>query len=104
MRTISTSNGCRSFKSVDCALRPKASETSLPASVSLPLGEVQDASASLLVFTVFIGSGVDESSPAGFDDHGLNRPLNASRFAQSKNNAKAPTTTASGNPAGWRKM
>src|SRR5438094_2064581 len=49
MRRISTSNGCRSFKSVDCGLRPRASETLLLAPANIPFGEDQGSSASLLV-------------------------------------------------------
>src|SRR2546430_12257577 len=48
MRRISTSNGCRSFKSVDCGLRPRASETLLLAPANFPFGEDQDSSANLL--------------------------------------------------------
>src|SRR5437660_2278807 len=52
MRTISTSKGCRSFRSVDCGLRPNASETCLPAPANFPLGEVQVSSISSLIFTL----------------------------------------------------
>src|SRR2546430_1537267 len=55
MRTISTSKGCRSFKSVDCGLRPNASETSLPAPANFPLGEDHVSSASRFVFIFFVG-------------------------------------------------
>src|SRR5437667_6356664 len=48
MRRISTSNGCRSFKSIDCGLRPSASETLLLAPLNFPLGEVQGSSVNWL--------------------------------------------------------
>src|SRR2546428_12126676 len=48
MRRISTSNGCRSFKSVDCGLRPRASETLLLAPANFPFGEIQGSSANWL--------------------------------------------------------
>jgi len=46
MRTISISKGCRSLRSVDCGLRPNASETSLPAPANFPLGDDQVSSGS----------------------------------------------------------
>src|SRR5947199_5997955 len=58
MRRISTSNGCRSFKSVDCRLRPRASETLLLAPTNFPFGEDQGSSANWLVLifsTVAVG-------------------------------------------------
>lgn len=47
---ISTSKGCRSIKSVDSGLRPKASEISLPAPENFPLGDDQENSSMSLVF------------------------------------------------------
>src|SRR5437773_912002 len=52
MRTISTSKGCRSFRSVDCGLRPNASETCLPAPLNFPFGEDHVSSVNSLVFTL----------------------------------------------------
>src|SRR5438445_10864435 len=54
MRKISTSKGCRSFKSVDCGLRPSSSEISLPAPANFPLGEDQVISVILVVLTLFM--------------------------------------------------
>ena len=54
MRQISTSKGCRSFRSVDCGLRPNASEISLPAPANFPLGEDQVSSTSSFVFILCI--------------------------------------------------
>src|SRR6266581_4068500 len=48
MRRISTSNGCRSFKSVDCGLRPRASETLLLAPANLPWSDFQGSSVNRL--------------------------------------------------------
>src|SRR5438552_17547890 len=58
MRRISTSNGCRSFESVDCGLRPRASETLLLAPTNFPFVEDQGYSANWLVLifsTVAVG-------------------------------------------------
>src|SRR2546427_10948661 len=54
MRQISTSKGCRSLRSVDWGLRPKASEISLPAPTNFPFGEVQDSSTISFVLTLRI--------------------------------------------------
>src|SRR5579872_2015824 len=64
MRTISTSKGCRSFRSMDWGLRPNASETPLPAPANLPLGEDQVSSARWLVFIFSMMIG-----PYGHDPH-----------------------------------
>src|SRR5260370_13863003 len=54
MRKISTSNGCRSMRSVDDGLRPNASETCLPAPANFPLGEDQLSSTMASVLTLRI--------------------------------------------------
>jgi hypothetical protein len=64
MRQISTSKGCRSFRSVDCGLRPSSSETSLPKPTNLPLGEDQASSCILSVLTFRISSSNSLSAPA----------------------------------------
>src|SRR5882672_6166871 len=73
MRTISTSKGCRSIKSVDCGLRPSASETSLPAPTNFPLGEDQGSSASALVFILCMGFDFLQSTKTSGDDQGFAR-------------------------------
>src|SRR6266576_3953604 len=56
MRRISTSNGCRSFKSVDCGLRPRASETLLLPPANFPFGEDHGSSANWLelIFSIAV--------------------------------------------------
>src|SRR5215467_4171230 len=54
MRQISTSNGCRSFRSVDSGLRPKATEISFFAPSNFPFGEVQASSATSFTLTLRI--------------------------------------------------
>src|SRR4051794_18512374 len=54
MRQISTSNGCRSFKSVDRGFRPNSSETSLPEPANFPFGDDQLTSAMSFVLTLRI--------------------------------------------------
>ncbi len=49
MRHISTSNGCRSLRSVNCGLRPNASEISFPALLNFPFGDAHVTSAMSLV-------------------------------------------------------
>jgi len=66
MRQISMSNGCRSFKSVDCGLRPSSSEISLPAPANFPLGEDQVISTTSFVLTLrIIEQGKDQLSDEG---------------------------------------
>src|SRR5882672_812003 len=79
MRRISTSKGCRSFKSVERGLRPNASETSLPAPANFPLGEDQDSSTMLFVLTLsinhFLTAGVGQAVAESVDCiEGKNRP------------------------------
>jgi hypothetical protein len=57
MRQISTSNGCRSFKSVESGFRPSSSEISLPAPMISPSGDDQVNSAILAVLTLSIKRG-----------------------------------------------
>src|SRR5580765_6935477 len=54
MRQISTSNGCRSFSSVESGFRPKATEISLLAPPNFPLGEDQVSSTMSLVLILRI--------------------------------------------------
>src|SRR5260221_5432845 len=54
MRQISTSNGCRSFRSVDVGLRPNDSEICLPEPPNFPFGDDQVRSIISFVFTLFI--------------------------------------------------
>src|SRR5215208_7053281 len=54
MRHISTSNGWRSFKSVECGLRPNASEISLPAPANFPFGDDHVTSTISVVLTLCI--------------------------------------------------
>src|SRR6267142_2578698 len=68
MRTISTSKGCRSLKSVDCGLRPNASETSLPEPTNFPLGEDHVSSASSFVFILTIMPLVGSVVAPGHDE------------------------------------
>src|SRR5438105_4553145 len=55
MRQISTSNGCRSLRSVESGLRPNSSEISLPAPTNLPLGDDHGISTMSFVLTLRIG-------------------------------------------------
>src|SRR3954464_4472879 len=54
MRTISTSKGWRSIRSVEVGTRPSASEISLPAPAKLPLAEDHVSSLSALELTFFM--------------------------------------------------
>jgi hypothetical protein len=54
MRQISTSNGCRSFRSVDLGLRPSSSDTCFPKPTNFPLGEDQASYVMLFKLTLRI--------------------------------------------------
>src|SRR5207249_12221392 len=93
MRQISTSNGCRSFKSVESGFRPSSSEISLPAPMISPFGDDQVNSAILVVLTLSIKRGEaaerDEAEP----------PLAAASVANIENcfiKSNVDITTASG--------
>ena len=52
IRKISTSKGCRSFKSVESGFRPSSSEISLPAPTNFPFGDDQVTSTIFVVLTL----------------------------------------------------
>jgi len=49
---ISTSNGWRFLKSVDCGSRPNSSEISLPLPPNFPFGDNHETSSIFFVFTL----------------------------------------------------
>src|SRR3989442_113732 len=95
MRRTSTSNGCRSLRSVESGLRPSASDTLLLAPVNFPLGDAQGSSANRLEL-IFSMVARDSRAVAAFDiEHRARNGNINSLISQSVGNRDAQPTRTS---------